>query len=191
MGFEYFSRYFVVLRYCAVDSEENRCLLCRQPCATQRAFDALDPYTRYIRCIRHADHDTPRSTLFAKRTGHCVKEEHSKELQYYAIFRATMNTQRCRQRQRGIRIPRAELRDWCAEWIRGNLHQSVQAVRCYASSWHSRRIVNNPLRRCRRRSDEGPALTFARQRAGRFHSGPIHLHQDIRREHGPSLKNMR
>ena len=61
MGFEDFRRHFVVLRYCAVYSEENGGLFCRQPRAPQGAFHTLDPHTRYVRCIRHVDHDRPRS----------------------------------------------------------------------------------------------------------------------------------
>ena len=63
MGFEDFRRYFIVLRYCAVYSEENWGLFRRQPCAPQWAFDTLDPHTRYVRCIRHVEDDKPRTSI--------------------------------------------------------------------------------------------------------------------------------
>jgi hypothetical protein len=77
MGFEDFRRHSVVLRHCAVNSEEYGPLLGRQPCAPQSAFHALDPHSRYVRCIRHVDYDIAswapgiRSRAVALRTTEC------------------------------------------------------------------------------------------------------------------------
>jgi hypothetical protein len=63
MRFEDLRWHFVVLRYCAVYSEENRRLFRRQPCAPEGAFHTLDPHTRHVRWIRHVEHDKPAAPI--------------------------------------------------------------------------------------------------------------------------------
>ena len=49
MGLKDVRWHFVVLRHCAMYSEQNGGLLRGQPCAPQRSLDSLDPHIRHVR----------------------------------------------------------------------------------------------------------------------------------------------
>ena len=72
MGLKNVRRYFIVFRDCAMYPEEYRVPLRWEPRAPKWTFDALDPHTRNVGWVRHADHDMSWRAL---RSSHALLGE--------------------------------------------------------------------------------------------------------------------